>query len=263
MGRVVVIKDVPKDKKDEVKKTQEDGGATVKVTDQGNGLYTVEATYPNGDGGGQKSLDGIDVHSGQGAVEWHRVAQAGNSFAFIRGAYGNAPDKMAVQNFLSAKSAGLACGLYHFYRVTRDPTDQADLMVDVLRKANFGHGDLPPVLDVEDNPAFDGAWQNSNNGRYIAGLRQWLDRMRTEFKCIPIIYTRASFWNQIGNPDGFNQYPLWVANYEVARPRLPAGWGDYAFWQYSESGHVDGVSGDCDVNHFNGDDAALKAVALS
>ncbi len=49
MGRVVVIKDVPKDKKDEVKKTQEDGGATVKVTDQGNGLYTIEATYPNGD----------------------------------------------------------------------------------------------------------------------------------------------------------------------------------------------------------------------
>lgn len=207
-------------------------------------------------------LEGIDLSEGQGAVEWHRVAQDGKSFAFIRGAYGDRADRMAVQNFLGAKSEGLLCGLYQFYRVTRDPDDQAQVMVDTLRSAKFGSGDLPPVLDVEDNPAYDGPWRTANNARFIEGLRSWLTRMNGEFGCTPIVYTRASFWTQIGNPAGFGQCPVWVANYEVQRPKIPQGWNDYAFWQYSEQGFVDGVSGHCDLNHFNGDEDALRALAL-
>jgi lysozyme len=275
MSRVVVTTDVPADQKDAAAKIDQDAGATVQITLQGDGLYTVTATYPNpvpgsgagGGGSGQigrvaMALEGIDLAEGQGAVEWHRIAQDGKSFAFIRGAYGDRADKMAVQNFLGAKSEGLLCGLYHFYRVTRDPDEQANLMVDILQRAQFGSGDLPPVIDVEDNPAYDGPWKTSDNGRFVDGIRKWLARMTAEFRCTPIIYVRASFWTQIGNPAGFNQYPLWVANYDVARPKIPSGWEDYAFWQYSEHGAVDGVGGSCDLNHFNGEDAALRALAL-
>src|SRR5882672_388282 len=112
-------------------------------------------------------LEGIDIHEGQGGIEWHRVAQDGKSFAFIRGAYGDRADKMAVQNFFGAKSEKLLCSLYHFYRVTRGVDDQINLMVDVLKKAKFGPGDLPPVIDVEDNPKYDGPWRTADNGRFI------------------------------------------------------------------------------------------------
>ena len=206
-------------------------------------------------------LQGIDVHSGQGAVEWSRVAQDGNHFTFIRAAYGDSPDTMAIQNVLGAKSAGLRCGLYHFYRVTRDPDAQANLMIEVLQKAKYGAGDLPPVIDVEDNPNYDGEWKTADNNRFVDGIRNWIQKISAEFDCTPLIYTRAGFWSVIGNPPGFNACPLWVANYDVAQPRLPQGWQSYAFWQYSEAGHVDGVSGDCDLDYFNGDDAALAAIA--
>src|SRR5689334_2186195 len=102
-------------------------------------------------------LQGIDVYEGTGAIEWHRV-KAANDFAFIRGAYGDRADKMAIQNFQSAKAEGLVCGLYHFYRTTISAGAQLAAMMSVLQKAGCGKGDLPPVIDVEDNPNYDGLW---------------------------------------------------------------------------------------------------------
>jgi lysozyme len=208
------------------------------------------------------ALSGIDVSELQGGIEWHRVAAAGNYFAYIRGAYGDYTDKMAVQNFLAARSENVLCGLYHFYRATRSASAQQDAMVNVLRKANFGKGDLPPVIDVEDNPYYDGPWNNQNNSRYVQDLLSWLARMTAEFNCTPIIYTRASFWTQIGTPSGFERYPLWVANYGVSTPILPSSWANYQFWQYSEAGTVDGISGRCDLDYFNGGLPALRALTM-
>ena len=208
-------------------------------------------------------LDGIDLHDAQGAVEWHRVADAGNRFAFVRAAYGDRADKMVAQNYAGAKAAGLATGLYHFYRATRTPEAQANLMVSIIQNLHAGPGDLPPVLDVEDNPNYDGDWDTKNNAAYIAGLQTWIAAVSAAVKGTPIIYTRASFWNLIGKPSGFANCPLWVAHYtNASSPNLPSGWADYALWQYSEAGHVDGVSGQCDVNRFNGGAADLEAMKV-
>ncbi len=202
-------------------------------------------------------LDGIDVYEGKGEVDWHKVARA-NRFAFMRGAYGDRADRRCEDNFARAKDNGLASGLYHFYRVTRPAQAQADLMCEVLDKAGFGHGDLPPVLDVEDNPAYDGPWNPANNEAYIAGLRLWLDQVAAHARCTPIIYTRSGFWGVIGRPDGFAGFPLWVAHYTTApAPTLPQGWQDFAFWQYSQAGHCDGIAGASDMNRFNGEQEDL------
>jgi lysozyme len=212
-------------------------------------------------------LNGIDVHDKKGIVDWQRVADDGNAFAFIRAAYGERTDMLVAQNFPKAKAQGLICGLYHFYRVTRNPKKQADIMVMTMRNVGFGPGDLPPVIDVEDNPQFDGDWDTANNVVFIQGIRDWIDRIRQEFNCPSIIYTRASFWKLIGEPAGFGTLPLWVAHYKNAQgnpttPKLPTGWTDYAFWQYSEKGKVDGVNGNCDVNLFPGTPAQLRALTV-
>ena len=212
-------------------------------------------------------IEGIDVHDQKGIVDWQHVAKAGKSFAFIRAAYGDRADTMVAQNFPKAKAEGLVRGLYHFYRVTRDPKKQADIMVATMKNVGFGPGDLPPVIDVEDNPKFDGVWDPTNNTVFILGIRDWIERIRREFKCASIVYTRASFWTLIGEPSGFNTLPLWVAHYKNAQgspatPKLPKGWTDYAFWQYSENGQSDGVLGNCDMDVFNGTLAQLKALTI-
>ena len=208
-------------------------------------------------------LTGVDVHDKRGAVKWDRVANAGHSFAFVRAAYGDKPDTRVKKNFDGARAAGLLCGVYHFYRQPKSAAKQADLMCKVLKDIGYGAGALPPVLDVEDNPAFDGPWKKSYNADYVAGLKMWIDRVSAAFACTPVIYTRAGFWTQIGNPVGFDKYPLWVAHYtKNAEPRLPASWSSYAFWQFTEGGDVEGIAGPADVNRFAGTKAALKKLAL-
>jgi lysozyme len=208
-------------------------------------------------------LDGIDVHDAQGPVGWATVA-AHNQFAFLRGAYGDRADLRYADNYEGCKANKLPCGLYHFFRATQSYQKQADVMCDVLSKIGFGIGDLPAVIDVEDNPHYDGPWDNKNNAAYLKGLQLWLGQIQKTFpNCTPIIYTRGDFWRTLGNPQGFEKYPLWVAHYTSnPQPTLPDGWKNYAFWQYSQSGTAAGVSGGCDMNRFAGDGAQLQALLI-
>lgn len=208
------------------------------------------------------SLDGLDVYEGTGAIDWHRVRNAGKQFVFVRGAYGDRIDKMAAQNVAGAKNEGLICGLYHFYRQPRALDAQRQAMLNAIDQVRLGSGDLPPVIDVEDNPNFDGAWNTANNAAYIVDLRNWLSVMEDKFGKKPIIYVRAGFWSTLGNPTGFNAYPLWIAHYGVASPRLPSGWRSYSFWQMTDQGQVDGIPRDCNLDVFDGTLNDLQTMTL-
>jgi lysozyme len=207
-------------------------------------------------------LNGIDVHDKKGTVAWDQVAAAGQKFAFVRGAYGDVADTLVQQNYNGANDNQLYCGLYHFLRTSRPYPAQLQAMLTVLDKVGVGSGDLPPVIDVEDNPNYDGPWDRANNASYLDAVRTWLTTMQTKFNCAPIIYTRASFWELLGNPPGFSNYRLWVSNYGVVTPKLPTGWNRYDFWQQSENGKVAGVTGGCDIDVFNGNDDDLDKLSI-
>ena len=207
-------------------------------------------------------LRGVDVHDANGAIDWPGLAAAGIQFAFIRAAYGDRLDKRLSENYAGARQAGLVVGLYHFYRQPRSASDQRQTMLTAIDQVGLGTGDLPPVLDIEDNPGFDGPWNTANNGAYVADLRDWLAAIQQKVGQAPIVYTRASFWSEIGNPAGFEACPLWVASYGVASPHMPQGWTDYAFWQNSEAGTIEGLPGTWDVDLFNGSIEALQAMTL-
>lgn len=207
-------------------------------------------------------LKGIDVYAGDGAIEWHKVADDGNAFVFVRGAYGNVPDKTAAPNAASARSVGMKVGVYHFVRARMDPKSQLQALTQALDLAKVGPGDLPPVIDIEDNPAYDGPWDTGDNAAYLDGVANWVEQIKKRVGKPPIIYTRASFWAQLGNPAGYSGCPLWVASYRDDAPKLPAGWPQFAFWQYSDAGTVAGINGHVDVNYFNGNAAQLKTFLL-
>ena len=209
------------------------------------------------------ALKGVDVHDKNGAIDWAGLAGTGIQFAFVRAAYGDRLDTRLSENYQGAKGAGLVVGLYHFYRQPLSAADQRQVMLRAIDQVQLGAGDLPPVIDVEDNPKYDGEWDNANNAAYIADLRDWLQAIRQKIGQAPIVYTRASFWNQIGHPDGFADCPLWVANYGVSNPHLPRGWTDYAFWQSSDSATLDGMPGTWDLNIFQGSVDDLQALTLS
>ena len=52
---------------------------------------------------------------------------------------------------------------------------------------------------------------------------------------------------------------LWLAQYTEGTPSWPTGtYAQWTLWQYSESGHIDGIDGSTvDLNRYNGPDQDL------
>ncbi len=58
----------------------------------------------------------------------------------------------------------------------------------------------------------------------------------------------------------FDDYPLWLAHYEVERPAMPAN--KWIIWQHSDEAYVPGIRGVVDFNVFQGNFEALQALRV-
>jgi GH25 family lysozyme M1 (1,4-beta-N-acetylmuramidase) len=199
---------------------------------------------------------GIDVSYYQGAINWTAVKNAGVKFAFIRLSDGDVfQDPKFAANWNGAKQAGIVRGAYQFFRPNQSVTAQADKMIAAI--GTYQPGDLPPVIDVE---ATGGLGPSAVASR----VRTWVDRVKGALGVDPIVYTGKYFWrDQVGGPTSFATNPLWIAQYTSLCPDLPAPWQRWTFWQYTDSGSVSGISGNVDMNRFNGSVADLLAFANS
>ncbi|MCT7975927.1 GH25 family lysozyme [Laspinema olomoucense] len=185
---------------------------------------------------------GIDVSDWQDPVNWNSVAGDGMGFAFTKATEGATFVADSYRsNWAAMKSVGLPRGAYHFYRAKQDPRAQADIF---LKTVKLEANDLPPVLDIEST---DGVGASS----IIRDITTWIEIVEKETKRRPIIYTFPSFWERIGDPKIFTDYPLWIAHYQTNNPWVPGGWDGWTFWQYTESGKVSGINGGVDINWFN------------
>ena len=107
----------------------------------------------------------------------------------------------------------------------------------------FGKGDLPPIVDVEKEP----------RKKRIRDLRRelkvFLDAVEQHYHVKPIIYTMDSFFQSYLSNGEFDDYVLWVANYNLAGMPRSAHW---SIWQFSERGKIKGVDEYVDLNIFRG-----------
>ncbi|MEL7065412.1 MAG: GH25 family lysozyme [Bacteroidota bacterium] len=201
-------------------------------------------------------IEGIDVSHYQGSIDWEAVAASGVKFAFVKATEGFTwRDARFRSNWQGAKQAGIAVGAYHFFR-TKDGTRQANNILRRLDEVGFEPGDLLPVIDVETwDPAA------GSQSTYISYIEDWLTRVEDKLGRKAIIYTFASFWRRIGNPDQFSEYPIWAVDLSRPNnPRIPRGWTDYDVLQYDHHGSVAGISGDVDLNH--SDDTKISRLRL-
>jgi lysozyme len=189
------------------------------------------------------TTSGIDVSYYQGDIGWDRVARAGVKFAFIRAYDGTAVfDGKFVANWQGAAQAKVLRGPYQYFRPELSPIDQADVLIRALR--THGTGELPPVLDVE-----------TTSGLTLDVVAQraaaWVERVRTELKVEPLVYTNYGMWRWRPATEIATQ-PLWLAHYTTGCPMVPAPWVRWTFWQYTDNGRVPGISGAVDLDVFDG-----------
>lgn len=209
-------------------------------------------------------VEGIDVSSNQGPVDWTAVKRAGKAFGFARASVGgHQPDSQFATNWQRMADAGIFRGAYHFFWPPTPWKDQAELFAKTVGPMH--PGDLPPALDLEeaiprgDNTQHD-TWQDLPVAQRLSAVQNWLDATEQALGLRPIIYTRQNFIESLLGDDitALASSGLWIAHYKVPEPHTPSTWAAWTFWQYSENGSVDGVHGNVDCNRFNGSPGDLQ-----
>jgi lysozyme len=210
------------------------------------------------------SKRGIDVSRFQGPIDWRRVGETKVRFAFVQASRGRGPDCAAAptrcgpdelydRNYARAREQGIRVGPYHRafiggrgrIGIKRDSRREAKVFlaeVGALRGE-----DLLPVLDVET--PFD----DLDPRELRTWVRNWLIKVEKELGAKPIIYTNDSSWAATGDTTAFARHghPLWVANFDVEAPKVPAlNWNGlgWSIWQYTNTGRVQGITGNVDEN---------------
>jgi lysozyme len=209
--------------------------------------------------GGSDVVKGIDVSYYQGTINWTNVKNAGIVYGIARVSDGTGYiDSQFAANWQGMKNAGIIRAAYQYFRPNQSASAQATLFVQKIQAAGgFQTGDLPGVIDFETMGAV-------SSSTAATAVSTWLTQVKAATGRIPIIYTGSYFWDSSGLGTGYTGYPLWTAHYTSATcPLVPNAWSAWKFWQYSDSGSVSGISGNVDMDRWNGTLAELKAFATA
>jgi lysozyme len=186
-------------------------------------------------------MRGIDVSHHNGTIDWQRVKGNGYQFAIVKVTEGSANrDQQAARNIAEARKHNLIVGAYHFAHPERnDPRAEGAWFLKSLP------GMTPQffVLDLEVAGQTTARW-----------AVDWLEYVERQTGSRPWLYTGLSFAQEkLSRENRLSRYPLWIAAYRGTPPPTPAPWKHWAIWQYTSSGKVAGVQGNCDVNVTNND----------
>ena len=167
------------------------------------------------------------------------------SFIYIKSTEGTTiRNRYFMTDYMKAKKAGIHVGAYHFFSLKSSAELQAKYFVN---HTLFRKGDFPPVLDVEPTDA-----QIKKIGgsdvlmKRISIFMEYVEK-RTGMR--PILYVSQLFVNRhMTNATDIKQkYNVWIARYSQYKPDVKL-----AYWQLCPDGRVDGITGEVDVNVFNG-----------
>lgn len=188
------------------------------------------------------AIKGIDVSHWQGSVDFGKVKAAGFSFVILNagfGKYDSQKDARFEENYKKAKAAGLGVGAY-WYSYALSEAD-AQLEAQVFCRAIKGKQfDYPVAFDIEDRT--QSSLSAELIGKIITAFCGYMEKQGYYVS----LYSYVAFLENKVPASIRNKYDIWVANFDVAKPSYS---GSYGMWQYTSSGRVGGVNGNCDCNY--------------
>ena len=201
-------------------------------------------------------LQGIDVSSWQGSVDWGAVRRSGRLFAFAKATEGQTfVDNTFATNRVEMAANGMVLrGFYHFARPDRNSA-AAEAAHYLRTVGRLGPGEVP-VLDLEVAPG-------PGVGDWAA---EWLALVAKGTGRTPVLYSYQSYLYSIPTAR-LTQYPLWIAAWGNNDGTLPTSppktdrWKAWTWWQYTSNAVVPGVTGRVDDSVFAGSAADLAAFA--
>ncbi|HEX4355851.1 MAG TPA: GH25 family lysozyme [Polyangiales bacterium] len=190
-------------------------------------------------------MNGISLSvSANDAIDWPRLRAAGFTFALLRASVGGTSYAGFDAHWPAMREVGLRRCAAHVFRPDQDPIVQAVRFL----KIQLSRGDLPPVLDIDEV-------ESKSLPTLVAAIHEWLAVVEGELdarhgaRILPMIRTSDKVWRRLGQPSGFDEYPLWIVDHvRLHDPHCPSPWNahQWTFHQYmTQTPDIPGVrSGD-------------------
>ena len=184
---------------------------------------------------------GIDVSVHQGDIDWKTVKNSGITFAIIKAGGSDAgfyKDSKFEKNYTNAKAVGMPVGAYYY--VGSGCTSKADGIADAKRFLEIIKGktfEYPVYIDLEATSpsakacateACIGFCETMENAGYYCG----------------IYASDVSGFNDRLDLSGLSKFDKWVARYGSK----PVVVKSYGIWQKSDSGRINGINGNVDLD---------------
>ena len=188
---------------------------------------------------------GIDVSTWNGTVDWKAVKEAGVSYVIIRCGYRGSSkgalieDSKFVENIKGASAAGLKVGVYFFTQAIdkNEALEEASMVLEAVKGYNISY---PIFLDVEPSGGradkLDVATRTEICKTFCETIKQ--------YGYTPGIYANKTWLETKLDMGVLSQYKIWLAQYASE----PTYQGRYDMWQYKDTGKINGVSGNVDLN---------------
>lgn len=196
-------------------------------------------------------MKGIDVSTIQNIINWNTVKKSGVEFAMIKATQGRGEgvstknlrlftDSKFTSNIRSAASAGLQCGVYHYFTAQNDKEakEEAAYFIKVI-KPYKRYIDLWAAVDVESEPYLS----KVNSQTLTSATKTFMSAVKAAgFK--PMLYTNPNYLKYRFTPGAFNSYDVWLAHWGVSKPMSVP---NMQIWQYGTD-RIDGINTVVDVN---------------
>ena len=184
--------------------------------------------------------NGIDVSAHNGVIDWGKVKSSGIEFAILRAGYGKLASQKDTKfdaNYAGATAAGVPVGVY-WYSYAKTPDEarlEADVCISVIKGRKYSY---PIYFDIEEDSALKTGKDNCS-----AMVRAFCERLESAGYWAGLYASRSVLQTYITDAVK-NRFAVWAAE-----------WGDklnytgpVGIWQKSESGRVNGISGNVDLD---------------
>ena len=188
------------------------------------------------------TMIGIDVSSWQSDIDFKKVKDSGVEFVIIRIGFGHKKGEIIYDNrfseyLKSAKENGLRVGLY-FYSYAKNVKESSEQAKWIIEALNGESLDLPIAFDWE----IFGGFNNYNLSLTDLNLigEAFIKKINSagyEGMLYSSKYYLENMWN-------LNEYKTWLAHY-IDKTNYK---GEYYIWQLSNTGKVNGIKGDVDLD---------------
>lgn len=182
---------------------------------------------------------GIDVSKWQGNIDWAKVKASGIKFAMVRSSarHTYVDDKFKA-NVQGCVDNNIDYGIYHvMYATTVDIAKlEAKHFLNTIKGLKPTY---PVVLDLE-------RWEENANcsGELLTDMATAFCDIVEKAGYYIAIYANKSWLTGVLNYNRLKRFDIWLAQWSDK-----ATWtGNFGLWQYDNSGKIDGINGNVDMN---------------